>query len=348
MLRYIGLALLLPIAVAAAGETTPRARLVGKAPTLVAGRPWTATVRVTSSAGTPRLVARSRARVVRFPLRRVRRGAYSAVVRLPAGAWKLFVATGAKLLPLGSVRVLPANLTLEEPGQIAALPDGSLLVAERGARDRIVRVDPATGAVRTFAAGLSDPFGLAVAPDGSVLVSAAGAVHRVPAAGGRPVELARLDAGPLAPAANGDLYYANRGEVGVLRAGSSSPDVFPVQVEIPHGLILGGGSLFVSDSGNGRILRVDLAARRATTVAANLATPLALAAAGDDLITAEYSAGTLLRVSPAGGVATVARGLNRPYAATVTRDAIYVVEAGGTLVRVLPDGTLRRLRLRRP
>jgi hypothetical protein len=103
----------------------------------------------------------------------------------------------------------------------------------------------------------------------------------------------------------------------------------------------------VSDSDNGRILLVDLAARRATTVAANLATPLALAAAGDDLLTAEHSAGTVLRVSRAGGVATVARGLNRPYAATVTRDAIYVVEAGGTLVRVLSEGTVQRLRLRR-
>jgi DNA-binding beta-propeller fold protein YncE len=355
MLRYLGgVALVLALTVGASGETGPPAWLVGKPPTLVAGTPWTATVRLRAPVRTPRLVARMGEQTVRFRLRPARTGVFRAVVRLSAGSWRLYAAVGSRHFPLAVVRVLPATFRLDQPAQIVVARDGSILVAERGLRDRIVRIDPVTGVVTPFAAGLSDPFGLTVTPDGSILASAGGAVHRIPAGGGRPVEVARLDAGPIVAAANGDLYYANRSEIGVLRAGSASPEVFPVRVNAPHGLVLDGDSLFTTDSGNGRILRVDLPARRATTVVANLRAPLGLAADRDELLTADYATGTVLRVSRAGAIQPIASRLSRPYALAVAGDAVYVVEAGdlgrptGSIKRVLRDGTVESVRLRRP
>jgi hypothetical protein len=352
MLRYLAVGLV--VLVGAAGEPRPTARLVGKPRALVAGRAWTATVRLTPPARAAKLVARTDARTIRFATRRLRRGLYRALVRLPAGAWRLFVDTGSHRLPLGAVRVLPATLGLDQPAQILVARDGSILVAERGLRDRIVHIDPVSGLVTPFATGLSDPFGLAFGPDGSLLVSAGGSIHRVPAGGGRPVERVRVDAGPIAPAANGDIYYANRSELGVVRAGTALPQVFPVHVNAPHALVLDGDSLFVADSGNARLLRVDLTTRRATTIVADLRAPLALAADGDDLLTAEYAAGTILRLSRAGPIQPLAAGLTRPYALAVAGDAIYVVEAGdlrrptGAIKRVLRDGGVQPLRLRRP
>jgi hypothetical protein len=355
MLRYIALGLLLVVGVSATAEPRPTARLVGRTPPLVANRPWTATMRLTPPARAPKLIARTGARIVRFPARRVGRDVYRVVVRLPEGTWRLFAHTGSHRLPLGVVRVAPATLGLDQPAQILVAPDGSILIAERGLRDRIVRVDPTTGVVTAFATGLSDPFGLAFGEDGSMLVSAGGAIHRLPASGGRPVEHARVDAGPIARAANGDIYYANRSELGVVRAGAPSPQVLPVRVNAPHALVLDGDSLFVADSGNGRILRVDLVSRQATVVAVNLRAPLALAAADrDEFLTAEYAAGTVLRVSRAGVMQPLAAGLARPYALAVAGDAVYVVEAGdlgrptGAIKRVLRDGSVQALRLRRP
>jgi hypothetical protein len=350
----MALGLVLVVGVGATGKPRPTARLVGKPPALVAERAWTATVRLTPPVRDPKLVATAGTRTMRFATRRIRRGMYRGVVRLPAGAWRLFVEAGSRRHPLGLLRVLPATLGLDQPAQVVVAQDGSLLVAERGLRDRVVRVIPATGVVTPFATGLSDPFGLAFGQDGSILVSAGGAIHGVPAGGGRPVEHVRIDAGPIAPAPNGDIYYANRSELGVVRAGTRSAQVFPVQVSAPHALVLDGDSLFVADSGNGRILRVNLATQRATTVAENLRAPLALAADGGDLLTAEYAAGTVLRVSRGGALQRLAAGLDRPYALAVAADVVYIVEAGelsrptGTIKRVSRDGSVQPVRLRRP
>ena len=108
MLRYLVTGLVLVVALGAAERQPRSARLVGKAPTLVAGRPWTATVRLTPPARAPKLTARMGARTVRFPARRIGHVVYRAVVRLAAGSWRLSLEVGSRRLPLATVRVAPA------------------------------------------------------------------------------------------------------------------------------------------------------------------------------------------------------------------------------------------------
>jgi hypothetical protein len=57
--------------------------------------------------------------------------------------------------------VLAQTYRLEVPAHLLANPDGSLLVAERGLRNRITRIDPSTGRVSLFSTVPAEPYGLA-------------------------------------------------------------------------------------------------------------------------------------------------------------------------------------------
>ena len=72
---------------------------------------------------------------------------------------------------------------LSSPRFMAIAPDGTLLVAERGA-DRVVALPDRDGdgradAVEVVGAGYDGAHSLAVAPDGSLLIAGSGAVFRV-------------------------------------------------------------------------------------------------------------------------------------------------------------------------
>jgi glucose/arabinose dehydrogenase len=109
----------------------------------------------------------------------------------------------------------------------------------------------------------------------------------------------------------------------------------------------------VSDSGNNRILRIDLGFETATTVAAGLRTPLGMVVEPSGaILVAEYAAGTLTRVAPDGTQTTVASGFDKPYSLARAPDGtVYVVEAGelgspsGRLARVSPSGAVSRIKL---
>jgi hypothetical protein len=350
-------ALLLTLALVAGGTRAaePRARLVGPVPTLTVGRAWAAAVRIESPAPKPLLVARLGPQRVRFALRRVTAHLYRAGVRFPrAGRWQLEVLLGRRRVPLRTVQVSPARLGLAQPAQIVVAPDGMLLVAERGARGRVARVDPSTGSVTTFATGVDDPYGLAFAQDGSLLVSGAGGIHRAPPGGGPLVRVAQIDAGPIVAAPDGDLYFAWRDGVGRLPSGAKDAEQLPVPVMVPHALVLIGAELFVADSGNGRILRIDLGTRRIEELVTGLRAPLALAGDGrGGLVAADYATGVVFYLSRDGQTRPLASRLVRPYAVAVRGDVTYIVEAGdlaratGAIKRIAADGTVSPLPLRR-
>jgi sugar lactone lactonase YvrE len=249
--------------------------------------------------------------------------------------------------------VAPAPYLLAQPGQLLADADGSVLVAERGGLDRVLRIDPATGGFSVFADGIPEAFGLARASDDALLVSSTSGIYRVPAGGGAARRAYETPASPIAVAANGDVFYAHDTSVGRIRA-SGGTETYQVDVSVPHGLaLLPGGDLAVSDSGHGRILRIDPETGRSVVVATGLRAPLGLALdpAGGVLV-AEYDAGRLVRVDDTGAARAVANGLRKPYAVSVGADGTtYVVEAGeldrpsGALRRVGRDGSVSTIRL---
>ncbi|MBU2008401.1 MAG: hypothetical protein KJ624_00905 [Chloroflexi bacterium] len=145
-----------------------------------------------------------------------------------------------------------------------ALDSGSLYIAD-GGNNRVRRVDLATGTITTFAgtgeggyggdggpataAQLSSPRGLAV-DSGNLYVADSGN-NRI-----RRVDLAT---GTI-------TTFAGTGEGG--HGGDGGPAT-AAQLSSPRGLALDSGNLYVADSGNNRIRRVNLSARTITTFAGN-------------------------------------------------------------------------------
>jgi hypothetical protein len=199
----------------AAAPAPPVVRLAELPHTLVAGQRWVARLTVRPAAR-PTLSAASGRRTVTVRTRASGSGRYTAVVRLPApGIWRLAAVVRRRSFPLGRVRVL-RSYPLALPAQILALDDRSLLVVERLGRDRILRVDAATGRFSVATKRIPSPWGLARAADGRILVSGEGGVYEL---GGR--KIADVAAGPIARAPQGGLYFAEQTSVGSAAAETS-------------------------------------------------------------------------------------------------------------------------------
>jgi hypothetical protein len=340
--------LLLVAAVAAcsadAAPPTPVVKLAGLPETLVVGEQWVARLTVRPAAR-PILRATSGARSVSVRARATGRGRYTATVRLPSpGIWRLAGLVGGRSFPLGRIRAL-ASYPLALPAQILALDDRTLLVVERQGRDRVLRVDVPTGRFSVATAHIPSPWGLARAADGRILVSGGSGIYEL---GGRKIE--DVAAGPIAAAGNGELYFAERTRVGRIGRGAVV-ETLSTDVSAPHALVLRrDGSLVVSDSGNGRLLRIDPATRATIVIASGLKNPLgAIETADGDLLVVEYDTGRLLRI---GEGQVITPSLRKPYALTQSADgSVYVVESGddgrpsGGIARVTGDGAVVRLRL---
>jgi sugar lactone lactonase YvrE len=343
--------------VAAACAAAPPVSLEKKPESLVAGRTWTAMLR-TRADGVPTLGAQLDTRTVSARGRRVGKRLYRARLRFPsAGTWTLSAALGRRRVGLGSIEVKPAPHLLDQPAQALALGDGSLLVAERGDKNRVLRVDPATGRFSVFATGVRQPFGLARSADGSILISSDAGLFRVPASGGRATKTADVPTSPILPAPDGEIFYGHLSELGRIPPGARTGQRLPVEVDAPHGLAFAAdGDLVVSDTGNDRLLRVDLPSTHVSVVAAGLRTPVGMIAeSGSAFLVLEFDAGALTRVDESGRTTTVATGFDKPYALARAPDGtVYVVQVGelfpptGRIRRVAPDGTVSTVTLIRP
>jgi sugar lactone lactonase YvrE len=239
------------------------------------------------------------------------------------------------------------------PGQILARPDGTLLVVERQTRNRVVRVSPRTGAVTVFSARVPAPWGLAAGAGGRVLVSSASGIYSLRGAGAPATRIAAFPAGPIAQARSGDVYFADGSTLGVMRPGTRTPVTLSRDVSSPHGLLAEpAGTLVVSDTGHGRLLRFDPARRTTEVLAEGLENALgAIRGPQGSILVVEFASGRLLRIADV-RTTVVTDSLRKPYALTRARDgSVYVVEDGdlwrptGGIARVAADGTITRLRL---
>ncbi len=191
-------------------------RLVGSPPTLVAGRVWHAQLRV-AGFRTPLLFAGRAGQTLTFRAQGVAPHRFRAAVRIRVpGRWRLFTQLGRQRFFLGALRVVGrlAECRLFEPAQVLATPSGVLLVAERGTRNQVIDVNPATGRVTPFARELPQPYGLAFAPNRLVLVSKVDGGFRVPPHGGTLVRIADGEFGPILQEAPGTILYGSRTEIG--------------------------------------------------------------------------------------------------------------------------------------
>jgi len=330
--------------IAAAAAPTLVVRLAAPPDTLVAGQRWAAHLTVRPAAR-PTFRAASAGKALTSRATATGRGRYTAIVRFPsAGIWRLAAVVRGRTFPLGRVRVL-ASYPLALPAQILALDERSLLVVERLGRDRVLRVDTETGRFSVATKRIPSPWGLARTANGRVLVSGGSGIYEL---GGR--KIADVAAGPLAAAPNGDLYFADQTRVGRIGDGGRI-ETLSSSVAAPHGLVLRrDGSLVVSDSFNGRLLRIDPSTRATTVIASGLKNPLgAIEAADGDLLVVEYDTGRLLRF---GGGRVVTQSLRKPYALAQSADStVYIVESGddrrpsGGIARISFEGPVGRLRL---
>jgi sugar lactone lactonase YvrE len=320
----------------------------GSGPTPRVGHAWTLklAVRPASFRGVVTVSATGPGRVAARAVRS--NGGYHARLVFPrAGRWRLTARAGGTRSSLGSIRVLAhAPLVLDQPTGIAVQPDGSLLVVEFG-RTRLVRVVPWSGEVEQITT-LAKPWGVARAASGSVFVSDQNRVERIDP-GHAPTTVASVDpsleVGPVAVTSAGDLVYATSSALYRLSGGNAgTPQQLAVGTSFagPHGIaVASDGSLLVSDSGNGRILRVE--GDKVATFA-SLGSPRGIdvapdgtvyVAAADDHRIAHYSASgkRLGFVGPFFG---------DTYALSVAADGtVYAVDLGGRGIirRIAPNGT---------
>jgi DNA-binding beta-propeller fold protein YncE len=305
--------------------------IVVRAPAAAKVRIWIARGQVTRSFATHALAhGRCRGRVV-FPR---------------VGRWTFGARAGGARVRLGSVRVRAraVPLTFAWPTSVDVEPDGSLLLVENG-NGRVLRIDPVTG--KTAAVTSADrAYALAHGPSGAVYLSAGKSLLRLDGAGGAtPVAQAPADIGPVAVAANGDVYYTTETQAWRLAGGAGAPVQVAAGLSGPHGIaVTSDGGLLVSDTGRHRVERIDLATGHAETWG-DLGEPRGIAIARDGETAYVVDAGTHcvvhLRIDGK-RLGLLKPVFSDPYAVATGRGgSVYVVDtaASGRLYRVGRDGT---------
>jgi len=280
-----------------------------------------------------------------FGTRTLAQGRHRARVVFPhPGRWTFGARIGGRKTQLGSVRVRARRLplTFRWPTSVDAEPDGSLLLVENG-RGRVLRIALRTGTT-SVAATVDRAYSVAHAPAGAVYLSAAGSLLRLDAAGGTTrVAQATGDIGPVAVASNGDVYFATETQIYRLAGGTGAPTELAGGLASPHGLaVTGDGGLLVSDTGHGRIDRIDLQTRRAETWG-GVGEPRGIDIAPDGTVyVADASTHRVVHLMIDGRrLGSVPHVFSDPYDVAATADgSVYVVDTGasGRLFRVAPSG----------
>jgi len=279
--------------------------------TAIVGAPWHTTLVVRNA--TAVTVNGVRARSLgkgrfRATLTFVREGTVSVTARI-----------GKRAFRLGSVHVdVRADPRLVDPLAVAVEGNGSVLVGQlRGGALLRLGSGPVASGVGTFHVIVAGGTIYAAGQDGRI--------YRVENGAFVPLSPA-VDAGSVAVGPDGTLYWTHyeSGTVRALRGGAVS--VVASGFFHPHQLALHGNVLYVSDTENRRIRRIDLATGSVTTVGGDVGVTVDIAVAPDGTV---YS-GDVVRDGTGGGVVRISPN------GTTTR--IYGKSTSG--VAVAPDGSV--------
>ena len=364
-------ALLLAAVGSAAPEKSPRVSLTARPSTLVAGRPWTAVLAVRGSRPSRvALTATLGHRRVAASARRWRRDRYRARLVFPApGRWRLAAKIGRTRVRLGAVAVRAATrppVVLVAPTEAVLEPNGSILVAESG-QSRLARIDTTTGR-DTLVTRIVQPYGVVLTPSGALYSTSESRVVRVESGGSTTLTDAGEDVGPLALDSSGNLYFstvsrifrieAGTGAVthyagtGIRGGGGDGGPALAAELDAPHGLVVGpDGALYVADTGNHRVRRIDPATRVITAFAAATG-PAGLALGpGGVLYVAERDGQRVSRITPTGAKTVVAgtgvrgdRGDGGPAVAAQVDEPFDVVPAPGGELFIVESGAAGGIR----
>jgi hypothetical protein len=300
-------------------------------------------------------------KTIAVPLRSTkRRGRYQATLRFPfAGNWRVAVTVGKRTTRLGSVAVdVPRDPLVRDPITIAAEPTGSLVAGQlraapvlRIAHARASKVADGPGVFHVYVAGstvyAAGRDGVVYRLDGSTLtpltppmdasavaVDAAGNLYVTLYAGW--IKKVAPDGAVTTVAGNGTEGYSGDG------GPATSAQLFH-----PHSVAIGtDGALYIADTENRRIRRVDLATGRISTLGGDVGITVSLAVGPDGSI---YSAdvvrdgagGGLTRTTPGGSTKRILRSATANGVAVAPDGAVYVNQWDSKRIQLLtPAGKL--------
>jgi streptogramin lyase len=330
-------------------SSTVHVSVAGTPGAAVARSPWTLrlSVRPASFAGAVRVTATGPRKIEARAIGG--HGSYRAQLVFPsAGSWKLTARAGGSTSQLGVFQVRPAPprpVAFIEPTSIDVEPSGSLLLVENNP-GRLLRVNPATGAVTVLVPSLSRPYSAVRAPSGAIFFSTESQIDRLTGSGPQ-LKVAEADSqiGPVAVAPNGDVFFATSARVFRLPGGAGPAVPVAAGFSNPHGVaVAADGALLVSDTGNDRIRRIDPTSGTVTTVAqVGQADGLDVAADGS-IYVVEGISHRIVRLSPTGArLGFVGPAFVLPYdVQAAPGGGVYVLEAGptGYVRRVAPNGSV--------
>jgi hypothetical protein len=347
LVAVVVLAFAVPAVVPAAAPPPVRASTLPRA--AVVGAAWQAVLRATKA---PTLVAvgpvtlRAKAHGAR--------GVFRVTLRFPrAGSWQISTVLGGKTTRLGTVRVdVARDPLLTNPFTIAVDASGALLVGQMD-KGPLVRV--VNGRAATVADGLG-VYHVVTSAGVTYVAGSDGAVHRVDGSSFVRVTPA-VDAGAVAVDASGNLYvtvYAGwvkkitrAGAVttiaGTGTEGYSGDDGPATRAQLfhPHSLALGrDGALYVADTENRRIRRIDLETGLITTFGGDVGITVAVAVAADGTV---YSA-DVRRDGAGGGITrTTPQGVTSRLATVPAANGVAVGTDGSVYVNLWEDKRIDRI-----
>jgi streptogramin lyase len=227
---------------------------------------------------------------------------------------------------------------LEGTMDVAVARDGSLVIGDNS--NRVFRLRRGR---LTVAASIRFPVEIAIDPRGGFAVASDERRIRRVDARGRATTLASglAQITALAFDASGNVYFSELGgRVRRLdRTTRSITTLVDTGLDRPHGLVVAGGTLYVCDTFNNRLVAIELASRAVRTHATGFQSPVDVERGPDGaLYVADYGNNRIAHVS-GGAVTTVGRIVGPNGVAVGANGTIYVTERLLPRVRAVNPST---------